>query len=198
MGWTYTNMLVIIVSTGSALLLLNLMVIICFCTLRKRGVANEAPPPHQQHATLPRIDSAATATTLTSQPLPPPPPLPPKFNVEEEKLVAGKQLLVEVNGSGDGRRMTSSSAESVGSVIDLTRMRLNHQSHVTRSFDPCRPAISLSDLVPQPPIGTPQENGYFQRNSGSVRSMGSTSSSIRREQQHHPTRSSASLHEITV
>jgi len=35
--WSYTNMLIIIVATGSILLILNLAVIACFCTLRRRS-----------------------------------------------------------------------------------------------------------------------------------------------------------------
>lgn len=37
--WSYTNMLIIIVATGSILLILNLAVIACFCTLRRRSTS---------------------------------------------------------------------------------------------------------------------------------------------------------------
>lgn len=154
-GWTFTNMLIVIVSTGSALLMLNLMVIICFCNLRKRTGDGSSGNRSHPHSTLPRMDSAATAMTQGSTSA-------SRFEVETEKTAAFKQMMVEVSTT-DGRRMTSSSAESVSSVIDLTRMRLQHQNHL-QSVDrcetppttlplataPCRPAISLGSLAPQP------------------------------------------------
>ena len=144
-------MLIVIVSTGSALLLLNLMVIICFCNMRRHRAGNDAG----DHPTLPRMDSVATATTQGSTSV-------PRFEVETEKAAAFKQIMVEVN-SGEGRRaVTTSSAESVSSVIDLTRMRMQHRNHLHSAVDrcdmpptslpltevPCRPALSLGDLAP--------------------------------------------------
>lgn len=41
--WSFTNMLVIIIATGSSLLLLNVMVIACFCAMRRRSIASSRP-----------------------------------------------------------------------------------------------------------------------------------------------------------
>ena len=105
-------MLGLVVSIGAALLLLNLVIIGCFCLVRLRSKRRQLPPTAFMDSVT---DAAAVSRTG-----------------EVTRMTTTKnlkQMLVEVN--------QTASAESVSSVIDLTRADPTY---------PSRPALSLENL----------------------------------------------------
>ena len=154
-------------------------------------------------------------------------------------MTAFRQITADVGGAGGsaggagegrsyGRHVTSSSAESVSSVTDLTlvqRQQQDHPDQLGRSTPPtslalteapCRPAVSLSDLAaPMTPVAMtarPQSNHQsfrchphqhplqYHPSTDFHRSNNSIRSGGSGRHQHHQPRSSTStsLHEITV
>jgi hypothetical protein len=149
-SWSYTTMLGLVVSIGAALLLLNLVIIGCFCLVRLRSKRRQLPPTAFMDSVT---DAAAVRTRMTTT----------------KNL---KQMLVEVN--------KTASAESVSSVIDLTRADPTY---------PSRPTLSLENLHNHVACGADDcVHRSFQDLNGRTLSYGR-----QKVRDRHP-----SFHEITV
>ena len=122
--WSYTTMLAITIATGLAFIIVNLMIITCFCIMGRRPSSSfhiKEPP------NITRMDSVNHSKTLPTS----------NYNdiVDMEKIqpkvlddmnVSVDQVVFEAEGQNKLDRAycgkSTFSAESVGSIIDLTKM----------------------------------------------------------------------------
>ncbi len=159
--WSYTTMLAITIATGLAFLIVNLMIITCFCVMGRRPPSFYIKESMQQQPALStRLENANLLL-----------PAPTKYNdlTDIEKAsnfqqptpfndisMSADQLAFESQRENKLDRVfcgkTTSSAESVGSIIDLTKMHplLVQSSHlISRERD--------NSLLPHEHVAVPRQ-----------------------------------------
>lgn len=145
--WSYTTMLAITIATGLAFLIVNLMIITCFCVMGRRPPSFYIKESMQQQSAL---SSRLENVNLSL-------PAPTKYNdlTDMEKASSFQQptpfddiSMSAVQSAFESERenkqdrafcgKTTFSAESVGSIIDLTKMHpllVQSSNLITRERD---------------------------------------------------------------
>ena len=128
--WSFTNMLVIIVATGSSLLILNLLVIACFCTMRRRASNSSMASASILFATKDSALQPTTSTSLASS---------GTFVPRAINCAGGAAEIAPENRPNDQRlghsQVATNRTESFNSVIDLTTALQPQTNYLKKSAD---------------------------------------------------------------